>query len=66
MFTPARAEIDQIIGGANDLLFMFDHEQRIAFIAQIVHHAHQPANIAWMQPDTRLVHDKKRVHQRCA
>ena len=42
---------------------MLDHEERVPAIAQIVHDAHQPANIAWMQTDARLVHDKERVNK---
>ena len=45
---------------------MLDHEQRVAFVAQIVHDANEPADIARMQTDARLVHDEKRVHERRA
>ena len=64
MLAAARAEIDQIIGCANDLFLMFDHQQRISFVAQVVHYPHQLADIARVQPDARLVHDKQSVHQR--
>ena len=33
---------------------------------KIVHHAHQPADVARMQTDARLVHDEECVHERCA
>ena len=62
----AGTDIDQIIGRANDRFFVLDHEQRVAFVAQIVHHAHEPADIARMQTDARFVHDEKRVHERRA
>ena len=64
MLAAARADVDQIIGSANNLLLVFDHEQCIAFIAQVVHYAHQPANIARMQTNTRFIHDEECVDQR--
>ena len=58
MFAAAGAQIDQIIRGSNDLLLVLDHQKRVAFVAQIVHHAHQLADIARVQPDARFVHHK--------
>ena len=48
VFAAARTEINQIIRGADDLLLVLDHQQRIAFVTQIMHHAHQLADIARM------------------
>ena len=45
---------------------MLDHQQRVAFVAQIVHQANKLANIARVKPDARFVHHEERVHQRCA
>ena len=45
---------------------MLDHEERVPAIAQIVHDAHKPADIARMQTDARFVHDKERVNKRRA
>ncbi len=42
---------------------MLDDEQGVALVAQIVHDADQPADIARMQSDTWLVHDKERVRR---
>src|SRR5207249_3278757 len=42
------------------------YQQRVAFIAQVAHHAHELPDIARVQPDARFVHDKQRVHERCA
>ena len=61
-----RGRFDELIGGADDRFLVFDHEERVALVAQIVHHADQPADIARMQADARFVHDEKRVHERCA
>ena len=59
-------EIDQIICGANDLFLMLDHQQGIALVAQIVHHANEPPDIARVQADARFVHDKEGVDERCS
>ena len=55
-----------MIGRPNDRFLVLDHEQRVAFVAQIVHDANEPADIARMQPDARFVHDEKRVNERRA
>src|SRR6202011_4617248 len=65
-FAATGADVDQIIGRANDLFFVLDHEQRVAAIAQIVHDTHEPADVARMQTDARLVHDEERVDERRA
>ncbi len=65
-FTAAGADIEQVIGRADDRFLMLDHEQRVAFVAQVVHHPDEPADVAWMEADARLVHHEKRVHERSA
>src|SRR5262249_27464796 len=60
------ADVDQVVSSANDLFVVFDDEQSIAFVAQIVRHPHQPADVARMQTYARFVHDEECVHQRCA
>ena len=46
MLAATRAEIDQIVRCADDLFLVLDDQQGVAFVAQIVHHAHQLTNIA--------------------
>ena len=65
VFAAPGTDIDQVISRANDLFLVLDHEQRIAFVAQVMHHTHEPANIARMQTDARFVHDEQCVDQRC-
>ena len=55
-----------MISRPDDRLFVFDDEERVAFVAQIVHHAHQPADVARMETDARLVHDEEGVDERRA
>ena len=65
-FAATGTDVDQVIGCANDLFLVFDHEEGIAAVAQIVHDANEPADVARMQPDAWLVHHEKRVHERRA
>jgi len=58
-----RPQIEHMIGRANDRLFMLDDEKRVAVVAQIVHHAHEPAHVPRMQSDAGLVHHEKRVNE---
>ena len=62
----ARPDIDDVVGAANDRLIMLDDDERVSLVAQGVHDVHQPAGVARMQPDGRLIHDEKRIHQRGA
>ena len=57
-FAAAWTEIDQTICGANDLFLVLDHQKRVAFVAQIVHYAHQLADIARVQSNAGLIHHK--------
>ena len=64
--TATGTDVDQIVRCADDLFVVLDYEQGIAFVAQVVHHAHEPPNVARMQSDAWFVHDEECVHQRCA
>ena len=55
MRTGARAHIDQIIGGADRILVMLNHDHRVADVAQPAQRGQQPVIIALMQADGRLV-----------
>ena len=66
MLSTSRTDIDHVVRRANDRFLVLDDEQRVAFVPQIVHDAHQAADIARVEPDARLVHDKQRVHKRSA
>ena len=65
-FAAAGADVEEIVGRADDRFLVLDHEQRVALVAQVVHHADEPADIARMQADARLVQDEERVHERSA
>ena len=55
-----------MIGRADDRFLVLDDEERVAFVAQVMHDANQAADIARMQADARLVHHEERVHERGA
>ena len=44
-------EIDQLIGAAHDLAVVFDHEDRVAKVAQLVQDLDQPSRVAAVQAD---------------
>ena len=54
-FSRARAQVHHVIRAANRLLVVLDHQHRVAQIAQRFERAEQPAVVARMQPDRRLV-----------
>jgi len=62
----AGTDVDEIIGRANDLFLVFDHQQRVPFVAQVVHDADEAPHIARMQADTRFVHDEQCIDERRA
>src|SRR5207302_5674649 len=66
LFAATGADVDQIVCGANDLFLVLDNQQRVAFVAQVMHHAQQLADIARVQSDARFIHDKERADKRCA
>ena len=55
-----------MIRRAHHRLLVLDDEQRVAFVAQLLHHADEPAGVARMQADAWFIEDEERVHQRRA
>src|SRR4029077_9709649 len=64
--TATGTDVDQVVGRPDNLFVVLDYEQGIAFIAQIMHHAHKPTDVARMQSNAGFVHHEKCVHERCA
>src|SRR5690606_17492107 len=54
-FTGGGAEVEQLIGTADDLTIMLYDQQRVAQVAQLVERPEQPAVIARMQTDRRFI-----------
>ena len=61
-FAPAWADVDQIVRRANDLFFVLDNKQGVAFVAQVMHDANESANVARMKSNTWFVHNEKGIH----
>ncbi len=59
-------DVDQAVGGLHDLRIVLDHDERIAGIAQPLHHADDAPHVARVQTDGRLVEHEQRVDQRGA
>ena len=53
----ARAEVDHVVGVADRIFVVLDHDHRVAEIAQAIQRAQQPLVVALMQADRRLVED---------
>ena len=59
----ARPEIEHVVGGADRLLVVLDHEHRVAEVAQPPQRVEQPAIVALVQADRRLVEDVEHADQ---
>jgi len=55
MCARARADVDQIIGGANAVFIMLDHQHGVADRLQSFERANEPRVIALMEADSRLI-----------
>ena len=66
VLTGAGPHVDDAVGRQHDLRVVLDDEQRVAVVAQAVHHFDHAAHVARMQADRRLVEHEQRVDQRRA
>ena len=55
MHAGAGADIDHIVGDADGVLVVLDHDHGVAEVAQPLERVEQPRIVALMQPDRRLV-----------
>ena len=62
----AGAEVDDVVGLADDLLLVLDHDHRVLLGAQLLEDAHQALAVARVEADRGLVEDVERVDQRRA
>ena len=62
----AGAEVDDVIGLADDLRLVLDDDDGVLLGAQLLEDPHQPLAVARVQADRRLVEDVERVDQRGA
>ena len=51
----ARADVDHVVGGADRVLVVLDHDHRVAEVAQALERLEQPRVVALVQADRRLV-----------
>ena len=62
-FAGARPEIDDVVRGPHHIRIVFDHDDRVAEIAQFGENANQARRIAAMQTDGGLVENVTCAHQ---
>ena len=51
----AGADVDQVVGGADAVLVVLDHDDGVADVAQALERADEPRVVALVQADRRLV-----------
>ena len=51
----AGADVDHVVGGADRVLVVLDHDHRVADVAQVLERLEQPRVVALVQADRRLV-----------
>jgi hypothetical protein len=61
-----RTHVEEAIGFEHDLRIVLDHHERIARVAQALHHVDHAAHVARMQADGGLVEDEERIDERGA
>ena len=59
----ARAQIDDVVRRPHHVRIVLHHQDRVAQIAQLFEDADQPAGVAAVQPDRRLVEHVAAPHQ---
>ena len=64
VFTGSRSEVDDVIARADDFGVVLDDDDGVAVVAQLLEDPHEPAGIARVEADRRLVQDVERVHER--
>ena len=63
MLARQRTDVDHVVGGANGLLVVLDHDQGVAQVAQPEQRVDQAAVVALVEADRRLVEDVEHAHQ---
>ena len=59
VFAGAGAEIDEGVGGAHHGFLVFDDDQGVALVAELVHHADEAFDVAGVQADGGFVEDEE-------
>ena len=59
----AGAEVDDLVRRAHHAGFVFDDDDGVAGIAQLLEDADEPFRVARMQSDARFVEHEQRIHQ---
>ena len=63
IFAGARAEVEDMVGGAHDVGIVLDNQNRVPEVAQIVQDLDQTVRVAAVQADRWLIEDVEGSHQ---
>ena len=63
LFAPPWADLHEIVRRAHHSFFVFDDEQRVAFVAQAFDDADEPPDVARMQADAWFIKHEQRVYE---
>lgn len=66
VFASTRTHVDHVVGTTDRILVVFDHEHRVAQIAQMLERFDEALVIALMKADGGLVEDIEHTHKACA
>ena len=59
-------DLDHVVGGTDHRLVVLDDDHGVARIGERTDDRDQPVDVAWVQPDARLIEDEKGVDERGA
>ncbi len=62
----AGPHVEELVGFQHDLWVVLHHDERVARVAQALHHVDHAAHVARVQPDGGLVQHEERIHERGA
>ena len=59
-------DVDEVVGGADDVFVVFDHNDGVAHITKLAQDANESVGVARMEPDRGFVEDVETAHQATA
>ena len=66
MLAGAGAEVDEVVGGLHDGLFVLDDDEGVALVAEAVHDADEALDVAGVEADGGLVENEEGAGERGA
>ena len=63
VFAAPGADVDEVVGGADDGFLVLDDEEGVALVAEAVHDVDEASDVARVEADAGFVEDEERVDQ---